>query len=271
MNRERAAAERENLREILRLNQRGGRTLSIVDLIDAGTISAEMAAFCWLLIGRGASFLTGAVPGGAGKTTLMASLLAFLPPGERIVTVSDRRVIDDALAGALPRPATVMAHEVGAGRWYGYIWGRDAADFFRLISSGLRCVTCLHADTPEQVAATLAPLGVAPADLERVGLQLFMHAGSGFGAVRRRVRSLHCVVGGRLRTLWRWNGLEDRIESVMEPAELCKMLAEAGEGRPDELRTCWARREQCLRRLQSAGVRAFEDVRLAVVREYGEE
>ncbi len=34
-----------NLRQIEQLNQRGGRTLSMVDLIEAGTLSVEMAAY----------------------------------------------------------------------------------------------------------------------------------------------------------------------------------------------------------------------------------
>ena len=37
--------EQLNLRQIEQLNQRGGRMLSIVDLIQAGTISVEMAAY----------------------------------------------------------------------------------------------------------------------------------------------------------------------------------------------------------------------------------
>jgi len=43
--------ERGNLEQIEALNQRGGRTPSIIDLIRAGTISAEMAAY----IGYGVS------------------------------------------------------------------------------------------------------------------------------------------------------------------------------------------------------------------------
>jgi hypothetical protein len=37
--------ERHNHQQIELLNQRGGRTLSIVDLIQAGTLSIEMAAY----------------------------------------------------------------------------------------------------------------------------------------------------------------------------------------------------------------------------------
>ena len=67
--------ERRNRQQIEQLNQRGGRTLSIVDLIQAGTLSVEMAACAMRAMHQGASLLTGARPGGAGKTTLMAAIL----------------------------------------------------------------------------------------------------------------------------------------------------------------------------------------------------
>ena len=56
-------------REIDRCNQRGGRMLSVVDLIEAETLSAELAAYCLAAVGQGASFMVGALPGGAGKTS----------------------------------------------------------------------------------------------------------------------------------------------------------------------------------------------------------
>ncbi len=69
--------ERHNHRQIEQLNQRGGRTLSIVDLIQAGTINVEMAAYAMRAMAEGASLLTAARPGGAGKTALMAAILGL--------------------------------------------------------------------------------------------------------------------------------------------------------------------------------------------------
>lgn len=43
--------------------------LSIVDLVEAGTFTPDLAAYSLAAIGSGASFLVGADPGGAGKTT----------------------------------------------------------------------------------------------------------------------------------------------------------------------------------------------------------
>jgi hypothetical protein len=59
--------------------------LSIVDLIEAGTMSREVAAYSLAAIGAGASFMVGALPGGAGKTTVMGALLNFVPLGVPLV------------------------------------------------------------------------------------------------------------------------------------------------------------------------------------------
>ena len=57
--------------------------------IQAGTISIEMAAYAMRAMHEGASLLTAAGPGGAGKTTLMAALLNLLPLEVPIVTYDD--------------------------------------------------------------------------------------------------------------------------------------------------------------------------------------
>jgi hypothetical protein len=59
--------ERHNHRQIEQLNQWGGRMLSIVDLIQAGTLSVEMAACAMWAMAEGASLLTAARPGGRAK------------------------------------------------------------------------------------------------------------------------------------------------------------------------------------------------------------
>jgi len=48
-----------------RSNQRGGRMLSVVDLIEAGTLTLGQAAWLVDRVRSGDSFLVGARPGGA--------------------------------------------------------------------------------------------------------------------------------------------------------------------------------------------------------------
>ena len=54
---------------------------SVVELIRAGTLDAELAAMLWLLIEGRVPVVVAATEGGAGKTTLLDALLVFLAPG----------------------------------------------------------------------------------------------------------------------------------------------------------------------------------------------
>jgi hypothetical protein len=159
-----------NLREINSLNQRGGRMLSVVDLIEDGTLDAPTSGLMLSFMATGASFLTAAGPGGVGKTTLMGVLLSFLPPDERICTVTDPATVGDP-----DEPTCWLCHEIGSGHWFGYLWGREAARFLALQRTG-RIAGSLHADTDEEIAAQLLgpDVGAAEEDLAAVDLLLTM-------------------------------------------------------------------------------------------------
>lgn len=130
------------LEVIIRSNQRGGRMLSILDLIDVGTLSVPQSA--WLIdrLLDGSSWLVGAKPGGAGKTTIMGALLGMLPAGTT-VWVADR--------GGEWRQARlgdcVVAYEVSPGSHDAYVWGSELRELVELGSQQCRIVSNLHADT----------------------------------------------------------------------------------------------------------------------------
>ncbi len=250
--------EAHNRRQIEQLNQRGGRALSVVDLIEAGTIKPEMAALCWVLIRGGAGLLTGAVPGSAGKTTLMAALLGFLPSGEPIVTVTDRSSLDEVGAALPPVPFTVLVHEIGAGRVFGYLWNREAVDFLRLgVQDGVRCVSCLHADNPEQTSAALSALGACDGELAAAPLQLYMHAGDG----RYRVTSMNWVTEDGAVPLYRWDAGDDTFEPCAGRDELAADLAARVGADADDFAADWRAREGQLTGLVRDGVRDYDEVR----------
>jgi hypothetical protein len=249
----------QNLQEIRRTNQRGGRCLSIIDLIEAGTLSSEMASLCWMFIGKGHSFITGAVPGGAGKTTLMAALLAFLPSDEQIVTARDYATVEQAADRQFDRPISLLAHEIGQGPWFAYIWGRTAREFFACNGPGQRPVTCLHADTPRQTTDILRECGVAPEDIDAIGMHLYIRA-FGSRSPHRRVTALHCRLDGRLLPVYRW--LEDRQTHerlVDRPALAAEAVAHCGRSREDFLQR-WDALCAHLQELRREGVHRMEKV-----------
>lgn len=128
-----------------RSNQRGGRMLSVVDLLEAGTLSVHQIA--WLLdrILQGSSWLVGARPGGAGKTTVMSALLAMVPGGDR-VWLSNR----DSDWQECESGDTIVSYELSPGFYEAYVWGQDVVRLTELGQRGCRIVSNLHADTLEQ-------------------------------------------------------------------------------------------------------------------------
>ena len=249
------ALERSNLREIEGLNQRGGRTLSIVDVMRAGTIPAEAAGFLLWRVAHGASFLTGAVPGGAGKSTLLADLLGMLPPDERIVTTPDDPAVSQALRETPRTGRCYLCHEIGAGRWYGYLWGPTVGRFLRLRESGGRIAGCLHADDPVQMREILLSptLGVTREAFGAVGVLLFMALDRGASGGSRMVDSV-----------WVADGEGDH-RLVYRHGEPLRPVADSDDGGPPDLATCQA----FMARLAEGSAHLFEDVRREVVGFYG--
>ncbi|MEX2681739.1 MAG: hypothetical protein Q6373_009065 [Candidatus Sigynarchaeota archaeon] len=178
-----------NLAEIRGLNQRGGRMLSIIDLISRETITIDLAAYLLVKIRGGASFLCCSMQGGVGKTTLMGALLGLLPPSEEIVTVAS-----EADLGILQRLTTdgkrrsLVVHEIGSGSWYGYLWGKPVLDYVRLKNPTTRIVSNIHADALEDVTAQFISFGGTAAEMLEFDLVLFITLGKGnVGGERRRI------------------------------------------------------------------------------------
>jgi hypothetical protein len=134
---------------IERGNQRGGRMLSVIDLLNAGTLTAEQAA--WLLdrIIDGSSWLVGAKPGGGGKTTVMSALLAMLPADTKIRLASQHTFTSEGWKSGRPGEC-VVAYEIGSGFYEAYVWGEELRNFCRLGTTGCRIITNLHADSLEE-------------------------------------------------------------------------------------------------------------------------
>ena len=230
--------------EIERCNQRGGRMLSIVDLIEAGTVTRELAAYSLAAIGTGASFMVGALPGGAGKTTVMGALLNFVPLSVSLVTADRRAVIEEGLADRTQRGCYVC-HEIGAGDYYAYLWGEPLRRYFELPAAGHMIATNLHADTLEQAREQVCEdNGVQLAALRRMNVIYFL------AVERHRQGAMRRIV-----TVWESDGAEEHRQ----------VFANAHPAKPFDSRLASTAAIQTaartVDRLMSAGVRQIQDVR----------
>jgi len=167
--------------ELNRCNQRGGRMLSIFDLINAGSLDVDLAAFLIARISRGASFLVGARPGGAGKTTVMCALLNFIPPSIDIVPATRERL--EQAAGPC---RCWVCHEIGAGPYFAYLWGADLRDYCALSDYDHLLAANLHADDIEEARAQVCGENRVPAShFEAFNLAIFLRVtGRNLGANR---------------------------------------------------------------------------------------
>jgi energy-coupling factor transporter ATP-binding protein EcfA2 len=268
-----------NMAEVRGLNQRGGRMLSIIDLISRGTVDINLAARLLARIHDGASFLCCALQGGVGKTTLMGALLGLLPPREEIVTVASESEIGTMQQLARDgKQRCLVVHEIGSGSWYGYLWGKPVLEYIALKSATTRIVSNIHADELEEVEAQVRSFGGTSMDVLAFDLILFVALGKGsIGGERRRIMDKVLEAAGDLdsRTV---HEFPVKVDDVSGAGALLRSQHEARESYERGYRVA----KDFLQCLVDEGITMIEDVAarvagfhdrldLATVKRQGEE
>lgn len=154
--------------------------LTIVDLINYGTLSSEMAAFLWLLIENKLNiFVCG--PTACGKTTTLGCLAIFIQPDFKVVTIEDTpeiQLYQKNWIRSVSRPGIGGASEItlfdllrAAMRQrpdyivVGEIRGAEAYTLFQAMATGHGGISTMHADS---VATTVQRLETKPMDIPRM-------------------------------------------------------------------------------------------------------
>lgn len=161
--------------------------LSIFDLIDAGTLDLDLAAYLMARISRGASFMVGARPGGLGKTTVMCALLNLIPSDVMIVAATPKAVRSAARDESLPKSCYVC-HEIGSGPYFAYLWDADLRAYCSLASMGHVLATNLHADDMDEAQEQVCGKNLVPiSDFNAFHLLAFLLMDRGLRTARRRI------------------------------------------------------------------------------------
>ncbi len=239
---------KNHVEEINRCNQRGGRMLSLVDLIDAGSADLPTAAWLAAAMRAGSSLLVGARPGAAGKTAVMCALLNFLPD-ETGLQAADTWPLPEAESAAAGE-VCFLAHEIGAGPYYAYVWGEAARGFFSLTEAGRLIASNLHADTLEEARDQLCgENGVALSHFRNVRLKIFLRMKSGLmGGTKRWIYQVYESDGGEDRLVW---------ERPRPDGESKRLLPDSSLVTPEQEKQMAG----FLADLQRRNIRAVEDVR----------
>jgi flagellar protein FlaI len=274
------------------------RPRSIIELISGGTLDAELAALLWLLLDGRLPIVVAAERSGTGKSTLLASLLDFLPPRMRRVELRGEVETFDwlpharelgwngplaserhAASPAEPANTYLLAAEL-SDHLPLYSWGDVARVAVRTLSVGYGLGTTVHADSLEEVFALLhrPPVALTDDELSRLGVVLILRAvsppaGDLAGGPLRRVVAAHYVrpvardVHGHVQrlppaVLATWDGERDRFEHFawgVVPELAYRVGRKAGDFMAEQ-----DRRRDYLAGLAAAGVTDLDAVRAAI-------
>jgi pilus assembly protein CpaF len=251
---------------------RGG--LTVADLVARGTVSAHVAAFLEAAV-RGRLNLV--VSGGtsSGKTTTLNALSAFIPEGERIVTIEDAAELRLQQAHVVSLEARPPNAE-GAGEItirqlvrnalrmrpdrivVGEVRGGEALDMLQAMNTGHEgSLTTAHANSPRDLVLRLETMVL----MAGVDLPLL--------AVRQQIASaLHLIVHQermgdgvrRITSVMEVTGLEEGVVA-MQPIYTFVQEGAARAGDPIAGRWQWSGvRPRCEARLRQLGIDfRFED------------
>lgn len=147
--------------------------LSILDVVNFGTIDYKLAGLLWLLMEHRASVVVAAGPIWAGKTTLFHALLDFLPP--EIERVHLRGYDEDfkSLGSEKPENTYLISEEI-SNHSYEYLWGYQVVKAFQCMSKGYALGCTTHARDIREVAYLFNALGVPLPLIGRLGAVITM-------------------------------------------------------------------------------------------------
>ena len=173
--------------ELNRCNQRGGRMLSVFDLLAAKTLDLDLAAYLMARISTGSSFMVGSVPGGAGKTTVMCALLNFVPVDVPLIAATPEAVYE-----AAGTRACYVCHEIGSGYYFAYLWADELRAYCGLFEHGHMLATNLHADNLEQAKNQICNTNGVPSEyFNKFELLIFLRIEDGYLKTSRRIEEVY--------------------------------------------------------------------------------
>lgn len=199
--------------------------LTLADLVANGTMSSEIAATLRATASGRYSFIVCAIPRLAGKSTVMAAMLAERPKGTPLKTVGDDGIDIGALAAASKGGYLVVPEISEYPVTAGYIWGAPVRRVFTRIGDDVALAAALHAPgADEAIEIVCRGNGVPDEQAARVALVVYIRSlGRDWRRpTGRRIATVHEIVAVRegrpeARLLHRWDERADRFETLAQP------------------------------------------------------
>ena len=214
--------------------------LSILDIIDSGGISFEMAAYLSLMVQEGMNFFVSGETA-SGKTTLLNALTCFYEPAAKIVSIEDtpelqvphpnwtREVVRGSMS-AEDNAVTMFTLLKAALRQrpnaiiVGEIRGEEGAIAFQAMQTGHACAATFHASSVEKLIQRLTgnPINVPKTYVDNLNVVCIASAVRlPNGKPGRRILSINELIGYDSSSdsfsfieTYRWNSHNDTFEAT---------------------------------------------------------
>ncbi|MCS7106642.1 MAG: type II/IV secretion system ATPase subunit [Acidilobaceae archaeon] len=267
------------------------KPLSIVDLIIQRSISAEMAAYLWLLM---ENKMPGIVMGvtGSGKTTALNAIATLLKPNVKVVTIEDtpelRLTLENWVQLVSRHSYALTGSKTGEVSLYdlvrvslryrpdviivGEVRGEEAYVLFQAVATGHGGLTTIHAENVNALVKRLTspPMNVPPSYVPMMRWGLLVRRVNLGGSTGRRMTNLweigeeeHILVG-------EWDPARDAHEVRLERSRVLEEIAYLTGKSKEELIEEVGRRSEILKALAVKEIRDYKRVAEVIYRYYND-
>jgi flagellar protein FlaI len=266
---------------------------SIIDLINIGTFSEEMAAYFWMGLENRSSIM---VLGGtaAGKTTALNALACLIKPGSKIITIEETAELNlshENWVSLIARQSyglggsnvgevalfdlvkTSMRHRPDI-LIVGEVRGQEAYVLFQALATGHGGMCTMHAENLDSAIKRLTskPMEIAPAYVPLMNIILSIQRvhlikGNEKKAYRRVMDVNEIADYDDYRNTFKWHPTKDEHLSAFDKSVMLSSVSERIGQSKKELVEEIGRRKDVLHWMRERNIRSYKDV-AAIVAEY---
>ncbi len=268
--------------------------ITIIDLIDFGTISPEIAAYFWLIMDYKMTTLILGVTG-AGKTSTLNAMANLLRPTYKIVTIEDTpelRLPQENWVQLVSRPSYLAAGGIGEITLFhlvkvslryrpdvivvGEVRGEEAYVLFQAIATGHSGMTTLHAESIDAAVKRLTspPMNIPPSYIPLVNVAMVIKRviktdETGRPRPVRRITNVWEIQDyEKYKEIARYDPVHDKFDLRLNDSIVLRKIRELTGKSIDNLMEEVARRKAILEWLAANRIRSYREVASYVQRYY---
>ena len=267
---------------------------SIIDLINLGTYSAEMAAYFWICLESRSSIM---ILGGtaAGKTTALNTLACLIKPGNKIITIEETAELNLShenwvslisrqsygLGGSTVGEVTLFDLVKSSMRHrpdmlvVGEVRGAEAYVLFQALATGHGGMCTMHAESVDSAVKRLTqkPMDIAPSYIPLMNIVLSIQRvrllKKNENKAYRRVLNINEIEDyGDYRQTFEWDPIADEHKANFEKSVVLSSIAtKLGVDKKDLIKEI-GKRKQVLAWMNEKGVRSYRQVASTIAEYY---